>query len=218
MTVAVLVLAHRVPALQDLVRTLDERFRILIHLDAKCPVPQEAIPLPPHASWTTERHPVFWMGYSMFRGIRALIEAAYAQAPGFRRAILVTCDSLPTVGNAALEAALSDSSREFIELVEVPDDPALHGLDRETATARHGWVQPWRFQMHLLHDHPLLNPRGRASSARLYGVSEEAVDRLRSDAQILARGLLDRLPPRPRRYDRLYYGQSWWALTAHPST
>ena len=56
--IVILVLANKPAALRGLLRLLDERFRIIIHLDAKTDATD--IELPAHASFTAVRLPIFW--------------------------------------------------------------------------------------------------------------------------------------------------------------
>src|SRR5208337_2675731 len=112
-----------------------------------------------------------------------------------------------------LEAALLDESREYIELVEVPDDPSLAGMDMQAAIARHGWVQPWRLYNPVAWDHRLLNPFQREAAAAHYRVEQDRIDWIRGDLERLTRTLLRDLQS-SRPFRKFYYGAQWWALTA----
>jgi hypothetical protein len=213
--VAVLVLAHDPVPLQYLLDTLDARFRIFIHIDAKTALDRIAragLRLPAHATLVNPRIAVFWGGFSMLRATLALIDAALAEAP-FERLVLLSGDTLPVRRNDVLHDTLLDDRREFIELVEVPDDPGLAGTSAETCAARLGWVQPWRFHNRTDWDHILLNPATRAEAAAQYGLDQSRADWLRGDAQALVQAALDLLPPRPKLFARLRYGSQWWALS-----
>lgn len=212
MTVAVVVLAGRTAPLQSLLDALGPRFQVVVHLDAKAGEP-EGVRLPSNAAWARQRFEIAWGGFNLVRAARAALGDALRLAPGLRRVALVSGDTLPVQPLAALEAALLDERREFVDLVEVPDDPALCGLTREEATARTGWVQPWRFQNHVFRDHPLLDPRGRAEAVRRYELNDGNVDHLRGEAERIAQAVLALLPPRPRLFDRLFFGHTWWALS-----
>jgi len=211
--IAVLVLAHQAVPLQGLLRCLDDRFRIFIHMDAKTELGAGQKRVPGHASLIAPRLPVFWGGWSMVQATLALIDAARAAAD-FRRYALVSGDSLPVLPQDRLEAALLDEEREFIDLEEVPDDPSLAGLDETAGTARHGNVQPWRRYNPVYWDHRLLNPFQREAAAQHYGVTQDQMDWLRGDAARLVRDLLaERHPPCP--YPSFWHGAQWWALTGH---
>ncbi|MCW3477902.1 beta-1,6-N-acetylglucosaminyltransferase [Limobrevibacterium gyesilva] len=208
--IAVLVLAHRTAPLHALLRVLDARFRVFVHMDAKADWP--AMRLPPHASLVEPRIEVFWGGWSMMQATLSLLDAARA-AGGFRRYVLVSGDALPVVPLDRLEAALLDEAREFVDLVEVPDDPALAGMAVAAATERHGWVQPWRRYNPTAWDHRLLNPFQRDAAARHYGVAQDRIDWIRGDVERLLRDVLAQLRP-PCPFPRFWYGAQWWALTA----
>lgn len=215
--VAVLVLAHDPVPLQYLLDALDARFRIFIHMDAKTGldrIAQAGLRLPAHATLITPRLAVFWGGFAMMRATLALIDAALAEAD-FDRLVLLSGDTLPVRRpDALLEQLASDDRREFIELIDVPDEPALAHVTWQEATARLGWVQPWRFHNRTDWDHLLLNPATRQAAAAQYGLDQSQADWLRGDAQALVQAALDLLPPRPPMFARLRYGSQWWALSA----
>jgi hypothetical protein len=207
--IAVLVLAHLPAPLSYLLRTLDERFRVFVHMDAKA---GETVAAPPGVRMIAPRIDVFWGGWSMMRATLALIAAAREEG-GFRRYVLVSGDSLPVVASDLLAAALLDEDREFVDLVEVPDDPSLAGMDMQEAIARHGWVQPWRRHNPEFWDHVLLNPFQRESAARRYGLAQDRADWIRGEVSALMREVLAGLRPADP-YPRFFYGAQWWGLTA----
>ena len=210
--IVVLVLASRMDALRGLLLLLDARFRVIVHLDAK--IEADAGDLPPHDSFTQARFEVFWGGFNIMLAILEMIDTAYRVVPGFRRAVLITGDTLPLLPSDALEAVLLDEWREHIGLYEVADDPSLHGLSLEQGQRRTGGdVRAWRFQNATCFDDALLSPRTRRHVMQKYGVSEHTADHLRGNATKLVDAITARLPPRPALYDRFYYGESWWALT-----
>ena len=205
-------LAHQAAPLQYLLDLLDDRFAVFVHMDAKTDLTGAPLRLPAHASMIEPRIEVFWGGWSMMQATFSLIDAARRRG-GFFRYALVSGDSLPVVPLDRLEAALLDDTREYIELVEVPDDPSLAGMDMQAATARHGWVQPWRLHNPVAWDHRLLNPFQREAAAEYYGIEQGRIDWIRGDLERLTRALLrDLRPPPPFRY--FWYGAQWWALTA----
>jgi len=205
------VLAHQAAPLQYLLDVLDDRFSVFVHMDAKTAL-TAPLRLPAHASMIEPRIEVFWGGWSMMQATFSLIDAARARG-GFFRYALISGDSLPVMPLDRLEAALRDESREFIEIVAVPDDPSLAGMDMQGAIARHGWVQPWRLYNPVAWDHRLLNPFQREAAAAYYGIEQDRIDWIRGDLERLTRALVaDLRPPSP--FEIFYYGAQWWALTA----
>jgi hypothetical protein len=203
---AILVLAHRVAALQCLLDALDGRFAVFVHLDAETDA--AGLRLPAHARLIAPRIAVHWGGWSMMAATIALLHAARGHAA----MALVSGDSLPVLPPAALEAALLDGGPDRIDLTEVPADPSLAGMAREAAAARDGWEQPWRFQNFVHWDDRLLNPFGAAETAGHFGLAPQQADWLRGEAQRLVGEALAALPPRPALFPRLFYGAQWWAL------
>jgi hypothetical protein len=210
--IVVLVLAGGIEALNGLLLLLDERFRVIVHLDAKTNA--NDIELPPHASFTEARFEVFWGGFNMMLAVREMIDTAYRVSPTFCRAVMITGDTLPLLSSNALETALLDDRREYIGLYEVLDDPGLRGLSMQEGRDRSdGTVRAWRFRNFTYLDDTLLSPRSRDDVMRKYGVSEKTADYLRGNAETIAHTILARLPPRPPLYEKFYYGESWWTLT-----
>ena len=210
--VVFLVLASKVPALRGLLGLLDERFRIIIHLDAKAD--PDGFVLPPHASFTDTRLPIFWGGFNIMLAVREMLDTAYRVTPGFRRAVLITGDTLPLLPPERLETALMSEAREHIHLVEVPNDPSLRGLTMQEAQRRSGGsILPWRFQNFTHLDDEMLSPRSRDDFMRKYGLGDNSADHLRGTAERVIATLLSQMPARPPLYNKLYYGESWWALS-----
>ena len=211
---AILVLAHRPATLAYLLRLLDDRamanrFHVFIHVDAKSDFLLASLPLPPHATLISPRVPVFWGGWSMMRATLALIEAAR----GHQRMILISGDALPVRTFAEIDRLMSEMDTEYIELLEVQDDPSLAGTDPQRAIERYGWVQPWRRYNHVFWDHPLLNPMQSAPAAARYGVPRDRMDWIRGDAEHLVREILAEIPSRAPIFEQFFYGSQWWALT-----
>ena len=209
--IAILVLAHRLPALQFLLDLLDDRFALFVHIDAKTQTDVGQLRVPRHVELIESRTEVFWGGWSMMRATLALIRAARTRGE-FARYVLVSGDSLPVLPLERLEAALLDPAREFIELIPVPDDPSLAGMEMQAAIARHGWVQPWRLHNPVAWDHLLLNPLQREEAARHYSIAQDRIDWIRGDVERLVRELLRELRPAPP-FPGFWYGTQWWALT-----
>ena len=208
----VLVLAHKTKPLEGLLRVLDPRCRIIIHLDAKSPAPP--YDLPPHASVLDTRLEIFWGGFSMFLAIRALVDEAYRVAPGFGRAILISGDSLPVVSGDRLHEILADQTREYIGLCEIPNNNRLHGLSPEEARSLCGGsILPWRFQNFCFYDNVLLNPGTLEAVQRRYDVVKDTASYLRGSAKEIAEQFARSLPPRADLYQAFFYGEAWWALT-----
>lgn len=211
---AILILAHRPAALACLLRLLDHRalanrFRLFIHIDAKTDYLAAGLRLPPQVTLITPRLPVYWGGWSMMRATLALIEAAR----GHQRMILISGDALPVRPLSEIDRLMSDMDTEYIELLEVQDDPTLVGADPQRAIERYGWVQPWRRYNHVFWDHPLLNPMHAGAAAARYGVAPASMDWIRGEAEHLVREILAEIPPRAPIFERFYYGSQWWALT-----
>ncbi len=210
--IVILVLASKPEALNGLLLLLDTRFRIIIHLDAKADL--DAIELPPHASFTDTRFEVFRGGFNMMLAVREMIDTAYRVAPKFRRAVLITGDTLPLLACDRLAAALLDQHREYIALYEVPNDISLRGLSMEEGQRRtEGRIMPWRFQNATYLDDTLLSPKSHQEVMQKYGVDENTANYLRGSARRIVEAIAVRLPPRPHLYNKFYYGESWWALT-----
>lgn len=209
---ALLVLAHDPVPLGYLLRSLDPAVPVFIHLDAKCATEPAALALPPQARLVQPRVEVFWGGWSMMQATLALIDAALDAGP-WERLVLVSGDSLPIRSSLDLAAALAEPDAEYVELLDVADDPVLAGAPMQAAIDRHGWVQPWRFHNAVAWDHVLLNPFTAAGAAARYGVSDERMDWIRGEAQQAVAAVLAALPPRPRLFRRLCYGAQWWALS-----
>ena len=206
---AILILAHQPAKLPYLLHLLDDRFAIYIHLDAKADLAIAPSRLPRHATFITPRIPVFWGGWSMMRATLALMEAARDHP----RQILISGDSLPVQSLDSLAAQLERSDVEYIDLIEVPDDPSLAGTDPRRAIERHGWVQPWRRHNYVFWDHPLLNPMQGEHAANRYGVPRAPMDWIRGEAQHAVAEILGQIPPRAELFRQFYYGAQWWALT-----
>ncbi len=211
---AILVLAHHPAILAYLLHLLDNparanRFHVFIHVDAKSEFLLASLPLPPHTTLILPRVPVFWGGWTMMRATLALIEAAR----GYQRMILISGDALPVRTFAQIDALMSDMDTEYIELLEVQDDPSLAGTDQQRAIERYGWVQPWRRYNYVFWDHPLLNPMQSAPAAARYGVPRDRMDWIRGEAEHLVGEILAEIPPRAPIFERFFYGSQWWALT-----
>ncbi len=204
--IAILVLAHRPEPLSYLLRALDPRFAVFVHMDARVAPPA----VPAHARLVAPIE-VFWGGWSMMQATLALLDAARA-AGRFARYALISGDALPVVPPDQLEAGLLDDGCEYIELIPVPNDPGLAGLDMQAAIARHGWVQPWRLHNPVAWDHRLLNPFHREAAAAHYGLEQGRADWLRGDVGALVTDLLAALRPPPP-FRQFGYGAQWWALT-----
>jgi hypothetical protein len=197
--------------LQYLLDALDARFTVFVHLDAKSDF--AGLRVPGHARVLARRLNVFWGGWSMMRATLALI--AEARAARATRYVLISGDSLPVRRADALQAALSEPG-EYIEMVRVPQAAVESGEGSDAATARLGWVQPWRFAAAVHGDHWLLNPMLREAAASRYGVSQPAMDFIRGDAERLVQEVIACLhPPRPALFESWWYGRQWWALSAH---
>ena len=206
---ALLILTHQPARLPFLLDLLDDRFAIYVHVDAKADLALAPARLPPHVQVITPRIPVFWGGWSMMRATLALMEAARDHP----RQVLISGDSLPVQSLDHLAETLSQPDTEYIDLIEVPDDPSLAGTDPRRAIERHGWVQPWRRHNYVFWDHPLLNPMQAEHAASRYGVPRAQLDWIRGEAQHAVAEILSQIPPRAALFPKFFYGAQWWALT-----
>ena len=206
---AILILTHQPARLPFLLDLLDDRFAIYVHVDAKADLALAPARLPPHVQVITPRIPVFWGGWSMMRATLALMEAARDHP----RQVLISGDSLPVQSLDHLAETLSQPDTEYIDLIEVPDDPSLAGTDPRRAIERHGWVQPWRRHNYVFWDHPLLNPMQAEHAASRYGVPRAQLDWIRGEAQHAVAEILSQIPPRAALFPKFFYGAQWWALT-----
>ena len=144
--------------------------------------------------------------------VREMLDEAYRVAPDFQRAVLLTGDTLPLLPPDRLEVALLDEVREYIQLIEVPNDPTLRGLRMQEAQTR-GSLLEWRFQNFTYLDDEMVSPRSRAEFIRRYGVDENTANYLRGEAEKITLKLTSQLLPRAPIFSRFYYGESWWGLT-----
>ena len=198
---------EQAPALRGLLGLLDERFRIIVHLDAK--TDPRGLALPPHACFTDIRLPIFWGGFNMMLAVREMLDTAYRIAPGFRRAVLITGDTLPLLPSDRLEAALIDETREHIDLVEVSNDISLRGLTMQEAGRRSGGsILPWWFQNFTYLDDEMLSPRSPTEFKAKYDLIDNTADYLRGTAEQVSNAILAQMPARPPLYSKLYYGES----------
>jgi hypothetical protein len=211
--VVILVLAHKPAALKDLLTVLDSRFQIIVHMDSKANVQNNSFQLPRHAVMSKSQYPIFWGGFNMCLAAISLIDTAYDVSPNFKRLVLISGDSLPTVHLDLLEESLLEKSIEIIQLIDVPNDPTLRGVNISESERRHGWGQPWRFHNFVFSDDVLYDPRARDETMQKFEIPEQRVDWLRGTAHKAMREALARLPPRPALFDKFFFGSQWWALT-----
>ena len=208
----VLILAHNLAPLRDLLRLMGSSFRVIVHLDGKASATMDD--LPRHVSVLEPRHDVFWGGFSMFRAIRALIDAAYREVPDFSRAVLISGDSLPLLECGELHQVFADQNREYIGLCEIANDRRLRGLSMEEARLlSNGSELPWRFQNFCFYDNNLLNPKTIAAVQFDYDVADQTASHIRGSVKALNELLVQNIPQRPDLYDKFFYGEAWWALS-----
>ena len=205
--IAILVIAHRTAPLAALLRQLDDRFAVFVHLDART---TETLALPPHAALVEPRCLVFWGGWSMMQATITLIQAART-AGDFRRYVLVSGDSLPVLPADRLEAVMLDETVDHADVRPVADIAALAGADIAEAAAR-GEMHAWRLQNPGHWDHILLNPFHREAAAAYYHLPQNTTDWLRGDVERLLTDVLRALRP-PRPFAQFCSGSQWWSLT-----
>jgi hypothetical protein len=210
--VVICALAGKPAPLQGLLDLLGNRFSFVVHLDAKAGPVSEALRLPAGLVLTERRYPVFWGGFNMIFAIREMIDAAYKHFPGFTRVVVITGDTLPTAHPDVLENSLRDPHIEFMYSREIAFDPSLRGLSMEEA-ARNGALHEWRFQNYVVSDDELHSPRSQGEAQRKFRLTKDQADYVRGASQVTMKDVLSKMPPRPRLYDRIFSGSSWWSLS-----
>lgn len=213
--IAVLVLSHKPESTQYLVDLFDDRFAIYIHMDARVDLARRPLRLPANARLSDKRLPIFWGGFNMVLATRMLIAAARADNPGFERYVLISGDTLPTASLDQIEASLLDPAAEYIDLAEVENDPSLRHMSHAETRKKHRWIQPWHFQNYTFWDHVLAGPRTEQEAAEIYNLGPSSVRKVRHDVHFLTEEILRRIPPRPKLFEKFFYGSQWWALTGH---
>jgi hypothetical protein len=212
--IAVLVVCHRTAATALLLKLLDSRFAVFVHVDARTDLATTPLPLPSNAKLTEVRFPVFWGGFNMVRACREMVRVARQELPQAKRYVLISGDALPVMPIDRLVDALLDYNNEFMSLVPVQDDPTLRNVSQDEAMKRYNWLQPWRFQNFSLWDNILTCPRTEVAAADYFGIDQAAAQRLRSEIHYeVTQPLLRRMPPRPKLFQQFFFGASWWALT-----
>jgi hypothetical protein len=210
--IAVLVLAHRPESLPYLVSLLPPPFDIFVHYDAKSgTLPQLTVP---NLRFISPRRPVFWGGFSMIEATLDLLQTAIA-AGGYERYVLLSGDTLALRPPEALAEALLNPNVEYIELVDIKDEPATKGKSWDQIEVMLGSEHPGRFYNFQNWDSLLTNPYTADDLARTQNLTPAAAATLRAEAARVNAAWLSRLPPRPRLFQQFYYGTQWWALTAN---
>lgn len=208
----ILVLAHKIKPLEDLLRLLGPSFPVIIHLDIKAR--GSLCELSSRVSLLENRRDIYWGGISMFLSIRDLIDEAYRIVPDFSRAVLISGDSLPLMHGVKLHEAFANQSFEYIGLSEVANDRRLRGLTMEEARVLSGGsVLPWRFQNFCFYDNNLLNPRTISAVKEEYDIVQNTASHIRGSVKTIAESISANIPQRPDLYSKFFYGEAWWALT-----
>lgn len=207
------VLAGELGAVQGLVDLLGDRFTIIVHLDAKSSVLPEFLVRGPLVHLADQRFPIFWGGFNMCQAAIGMIDQAYRIVPDFERLALITGDTQPIVTPDALARALGDTKREYIHLQEVESDPSLRSVRMDEAHQHPGGMFAWRFQNYVHSDDVLTSPRSRADLMRKYDVSENVAHYIAGSVSAIIQELFESFPWRTPLYSKLYYGESWWALS-----
>jgi hypothetical protein len=210
--IAVLVLAHRPESLPYLISLLPPPFDIFVHYDAKSG-PQPYLTAP-NLRFISPRRPVFWGGFSMIEATLDLLKTAIA-AGGYERYVLLSGDTLPLYPSEALAEALLKPNVEYIELVDIKDEPATKGKSWDELRVMLGSEHPGRFYNFQSWDSLLTNPFTADDLARTQNLTPAAAATLRAEAAKVNAAWLSSLPPRPRLFQQFYYGTQWWALTAN---
>jgi hypothetical protein len=210
--IAVLVLAHRPESLPYLVALLPPPFDIFVHYDAKSgTLPQLTVP---NLRFISPRRPVFWGGFSMIEATLDLLQTAIATG-GYERYMLLSGDTLPLRPSEELAEALLKPNVEYIELVDIKDEPTTKGKTWVEITTMLDSEHPGRFYNFQNWDSLLTNPYTADDLARTQNLTPAAAATLRAEAARANAERLSRLPPRPRLFQQFYYGTQWWAFTAN---
>lgn len=131
---AYLIPAHNRPAhLLRLVRALDhESVDFFIHIDAKTDIrPFEPVKQLPNVFFVEPRIKVYWGGFSQVAAALRLLRTAHAHGH-YKYFIHLSGNDYPIRSNAFIQDYLRTSTREHLNLVEMPN-PELHrDLDRLT--------------------------------------------------------------------------------------
>jgi hypothetical protein len=134
--IAFLILAHQDPAqLERLCGKLGGH-EIFVHVNSlSTDFPVDRIAALPGVTVVKNRIPVYWGDFSMAGAALILLEAAGARQSRFDRYVLLSGACYPVRPIAELEAALTDTEREWISITPILPQSHLHSL-----IARH-----WRF-------------------------------------------------------------------------
>lgn len=208
--IAVLVLAHRAEPLPFLVTLLGEPFEIFIHYDAKSgKLPDLKAP---NARYITQRHAIFWGGFSMVEASLDLLSAALAVG-GFERFLFISGDTIPTRHPEHLAEALLWPHVEYIGLQPIQNDPSTRGQSRQVVAERWGNEHPGRFYNFQYWDSLLTNPFTEADLMREYGLDQVVAQQLRGQSMEMVRILTANLPSRQNLFLKFFYGSQWWGIT-----
>jgi hypothetical protein len=183
-----------------------------VHYDAKSgTLPQLTVP---NLRFISPRRPVFWGGFSMIEATLDLLQTAIATG-GYERYMLLSGDTLPLRPSEELAEALLKPNVEYIELVDIKDEPTTKGKTWVEITTMLDSEHPGRFYNFQNWDSLLTNPYTADDLARTQNLTPAAAATLRAEAARANAERLSRLPPRPRLFQQFYYGTQWWAFTAN---
>lgn len=190
MTVAVLVMAYKEPAVLSMVVPvyLKAGFDVFVHLDAKASVFDYARAMGDqarHCRFIQPRTSIFWAGFTMVQATLRLMEQALG-ANSYSNLLLVSDDTLPIAPAERLRTTLTRKA-ERISVRRVQQDELFFQRYRE---------------FYLL-DHAATSLLGRPiETSRIDDALSETFGRLLERRKV---GKVE-LP--------LYYGSQWWCLTA----
>ena len=187
---AVLVLARSQPAIlaAALLRYAQLGWTTYVHLDARESLAnfQHSVgPLAQSCRWISDRHAVYWAGFSMIEATLSLIHDARAAPLPHRRYTLLSDDTLPLWS----DEALTEWSRSSISWIE-------------TNSSAHHMEHFQRYQGYYFFDHPLTALRREVHAPEV----DETFIRAIADIESLRKS--------GKKTTNLHHGQQWWSLTA----
>lgn len=124
--VAYLILAHTDAIhLEKLVKAIDYKARIFIHLDAKSRMSDfVGLKLPKSAEFIKERVKVYWGGFSMVKATLNLMKAALTSGEKFSHLVLLSGLDYPIKPSWAIYNFLTNhSNKQFIRFIDMQESP-----------------------------------------------------------------------------------------------
>ena len=147
----------------------------------------------------------------MMRVELLLIKEALEKFQDASKFVLISGDSLPAMAPGAMQAALEGDS-EYLQIHEVAYNSSEFRMSEEQSRKNYGRVHESRFQNYVYWDSELTNPMERDRVQRMFSVNEATSNYIMGMARRVAGNILKSFGPRPKLFERLYFGQQWWAL------